>query len=324
MNNWLLLGPEAGEKQEFLSQIKAKLEKTYGTPLESYKFYPYESELSDILSLLKNGSLFSPHKLVVIDEAHDLKGKKNIPPLIEYLNNPSPEASLVLLSDQPGLDKKLEKAFGKNKKIFWEMFENQKQGWVQNYFHKNKYTISTEASQLILDLVENNTEALKRECERLILFCPQEQEITEETVEKFIFHSKEENVFTLFEKLASADLDGTLEIYKKIRLSGDANPVGLLSGLTWQIRNVLKVQYLRRQNFSLRDIYPKLAIRSKKNQKTYTTAIQNYRIADLENILAMAAEFDLRLKGARSELAVLQMELFFYYVIEKKGELLRA
>ncbi|WP_037571110.1 DNA polymerase III subunit delta [Spirochaeta cellobiosiphila] len=323
MANWLLLGPEEGEKHEFINTIVLSLETEHGGSLERYKFYPSETDFNEVISLLKNGSLFSPHKLVIIDQAHDIKGKKNTDPIIEYMKNPSPEGSLILTSNQPGIDKKIEKVF-KNKKIFWEMFENQKLGWVQNFFKKNNYTITNEAAELILDLVENNTEALKRECQSLILFLPVSTEINVSTIEKYIYHSKEENVFTLFEKIASSDLEGALEIYKKIRLSGDSNPVQILSGLTWQIRNLLKIQYQRRNGFQLKEIFPQLGIRSKKNQSVYTKGIQNYRIVDLEKIIALASEFDLRLKGSRIELGICQMELLIYYIIINKGRKLSA
>ena len=44
---------------------------------------------------------------------------------------------LVLVSEEIGVDKKIEALVPKqNKKIFWEMFENRKEQWIVDFFRR--------------------------------------------------------------------------------------------------------------------------------------------------------------------------------------------
>ena len=86
------------------------------------------------------------------------------------------------------------------------MFDNQKQGWVTNFFRQRKITIAADAVEYILDMVENNTRDMRAECERLALFFGPDATIGLESVEQYIYHSKEENVFTLFDRICEREL----------------------------------------------------------------------------------------------------------------------
>ena len=77
---------------------------------------------------------------------------------------------LFLVSDETSVDKKLENLIPKdNKQVFWEMFENRKEEWLTSFFAKNGYKIHEDAVAAILEMIENNTEALRNECSRFFL-----------------------------------------------------------------------------------------------------------------------------------------------------------
>jgi DNA polymerase-3 subunit delta len=66
-----------------------------------------------------------------------------------------------------GVDKRIERLVPKeNKVIFWELFESQKQGWVNNFFRARGLSVEPEAVDFLLDMVENNTRELQAICER--------------------------------------------------------------------------------------------------------------------------------------------------------------
>ena len=119
-----------------------------------------------------------------------------------WLENADFSTVLILVSDEITVDAKLEKLIPpSNRKKFWEMFENKKVEWVTNYFSKNGYIIKSNVVLLILDLIENNTQALKEECSRFFVCFQKQHEITEKDVEEVLSHNREENVFTLFNVL---------------------------------------------------------------------------------------------------------------------------
>jgi len=169
-NIYLFLGPENGEKKEFIKKIKKNKTEKYGD-LENFRFYPYDTEIIEIVSIMKNGSLFSSHKLVIINNCEDIKKKNAIEQLVTYCKSPSKDVTLILLSDNNKVDSKIEKVIpAAQKKIFWEMFENKKKGWVISFFRKKNIIIRSSTVELFLEMVENDTDSMKKECEKLAFY----------------------------------------------------------------------------------------------------------------------------------------------------------
>lgn len=318
--NWLLLGPEAGQKSDFLTDLKAKLAHELGSAPEEHKFYAFETEISDLLSLLQNGSLFSSHKLVLLHNAEAVKaGDAKL--LAGYLKAPSPDATLVLTSDETKLDT-LAKALPKdNVKVFWEMFESQKRGWVLNHFRTLGLTIDGDAADFFLEMVENTTDQLRLEAQKLLNFFEKGNTLTLDDLETYLSHSKEENVFTLFEQIAEGDFPRALEVLHKILASKESEGIGLLGGLVWQFKNLLGFQVKLLERMPPEEAFAALKVFSKKQQSTYNKGARRYTLRDLQNILTLTAEWDFRLRGFRTEYQGLLMELYLYHVILKKGAL---
>ncbi len=318
---YLLLGPEQGEKMEFIQSIRAAIEKRTGEKPEESKFYPFETGMSELVAMLRNGSLFSAHRLIVLDSADQVTTKAEIENLAAYCEHPVEGATLLLLSDQTAVNKRLSAAVPSDFcKIFWEMFDNQKLGWVTSYLRKQGCAISTDAANLLLEMVENNTQELRRECDRLGLYFGRDHEINLDDVETFIYHSKEENVFTLFQEMAACNFDSSLEILQKMMLGSEGNAVAVIAGLTWQFRRLLGLRILLDERHSARDAFVKLNIRSKRTQKNYETGEKNYTRESLERILVLAGRYDANFRRVGAAVHPLLLQLFVYAVVVRKGE----
>ena len=96
---FLLLGPELGEKADFVKRIKAGLKKKSGGNYEIFKFYPDESDKESLIQILKNESLFSSWRLVIINQAQSLN-QGQVKDLKGFCKNPSEGTVLVFLSDE--------------------------------------------------------------------------------------------------------------------------------------------------------------------------------------------------------------------------------
>ncbi len=316
-NIHILLGPENGEKKEFISKLEKNISKSFGKP-EKYRFYPYDTEIGEIVSIMKNGSLFSSHKMVTINNCEDIKKKNAIDQLVEYCKSPSDDVTLILVSDANKVDTKIEKAVPTTqKKIFWEMFENRKKDWVISFFRKKNLTIEFNAVELLLEMIENNTDSMKNDCEKLAFYFKEGARITEEDIENFLYHSREENVFTLFEKICRRDLESSLDVLNSIILAKETQPVQMLSGLLWQFKNLLSLSSLLAQNVNQSEAFLKSNIRGKKSQKTYMEAVRNYKTRELEKIIILIEEYDNRLRTVRTEMQESVIEMFLYNCIKK-------
>ncbi len=319
----LLLGPEEGEKSAFIEKLKEGLAAKGGEPAETTRFYGGESRAADVLLCLRNKTLFSRHRLVIFSGMEQVKRAEDVSLIVEYLSAPAADATLVLTTGgfASEVDRKIVAAVPRERqKIFWEMFDNQKQGWIVSYFRQRKVQIDSEAVDYILDMVENNTRDLRAECERLALFFGSGAAIRLEDVEHYIYHSKEENVFTLFDRLCERELAGAEEELDKILLSREAEATQIISGLLMQFRKLASLQRLSAQNFEVSEAFTRLRIMSKRNQRTYLEGARKFSAVDLENIRLLLASFDERMRSIRSDLHALLLHLLVYYIVQRAGQ----
>lgn len=308
----LLLGPEEGQKKAHIKSLREQLVKTLGEEPEDYRFYPDEKDLSEIISLISNGSLFAPHRFVQLYNADAYKGNQQ-KALIAYLKKPADDATLVLVSDKNSVDKKLDSAVPKSgKKVFWELFDRDKKSWVLQYFRERKMTIDADAVDDLLEMVENNTEELKKACSVLYFYFSEGSEIGPDDVDRILYHSKEETVFTLFDKIALRDLEGALDIYAKIRLSAGGEMVQLLGGLLWQVRKLLDTALLLESGMNPQQAFTKLKIFGKKRQSLFLSGTRSYSSRELQRAVTLIAEYDGKARSVRKEMQAPMMDLFLY------------
>jgi len=318
---FLLLGPERGEKEAFIQTLLQSIRTQTKENPEVHKLYSFERSIHDALSILRNGSLFTRSKVVFYEGVESLKRKEELEPLVQYIRAPAPDGVLILLSNRPSVEKKLQDALPESqKKIFWELFDHQKKQWIQNFFQRENISISLEGIELLLELVENNTRDLRQVCQQLADFFREKGTILPEDIEQFLYHSKQETAFTLFERVLEARLDASLEILHKLLLEGEMQAVGILISLTYQLRTLRDYLRLRKENYGAQEACAKLRILGKRTQKTYAMGEKNYSLDQAERMVALCADFDEHLRAYRSDYHPLLLELLLYGLIQKKGK----
>ncbi|MCX7786696.1 MAG: DNA polymerase III subunit delta [Spirochaetes bacterium] len=317
----LLLGPERGEKDAFIQSLLKTIRTQTKDEPEIHKLYSFERSIHDALSILRNGSLFTRSRVVFFEGVDSLKRKDELEPLLQYIRAPAPDSVLLLLSDRPSVEKRLQDALPENqKKIFWELFENQKKEWIQNFFQKEGISISPEGVDILLELVENNTRDLRQVSEQLADFFREKGRILAEDIEQFLYHSKQETVFTLFERVLEGRLEASFEILHKLLLEGEIQAVGILISLTYQLRTLRDYLHLRKENYSPQEAYGKLRILGKRTQRAYAMGEKTYSLDQAEQMVALCADFDEYLRAYRTDFHMILLELFLYGLIQKKGK----
>ncbi len=323
---YLYTGPEFGEKDDALNALKSSFKKQFGS-VDEHSFYLIETPFSQVMTILQSGTLFSDAVFVVCKGAELIKTKDDIATLKSWLDNPSENSLLVLISDEIGIDKKVEELVPpSNKKIFWEMFEDRKIPWIQNFFTKNGYSIQEDAASLILDMIENNTQALRNECSRFFVCFPKEHTITCDDVESILTHNREENAFSLFNAITETSLsaqerfENGLEILQKIRLSKENKSAALIAALSSCFRKLVIWHKL------CPDGYVADSFELKKNgisgttmQKQYKKAAKIWTTGQATAILAVLAQTDMEIRSGGTLLEDVLLEKMLYEIIVKKG-----
>ena len=317
----LFTGPELGERSDALEALRKSAEKKYGQ-LDNHLFYAADTSISVVLDAVQNGSLFAEARFAVVRNAEAIKKKEDIQALTQWVEQTPAEAGafLVLISDVIGIDKKIEALVPKDhKKIFWELFENKKQEWIRRFFAQSKIGIEQEAIDVLLELVENNTEALKTTCTHIGLFFEPGTTLTAETVEHLLAHNKEETPFTLFDALSNANLEYALNIRQKLTLSKESSPVQLIAGLTYCFRRLRDWHSLAQtsglDDFSLK----KAGFTSKKAIDQYRRASRQWNEQTTYRIISLLNKTDMQIRMMGQELSGVLLDTCLYSIIHNKG-----
>ncbi len=311
---YLYTGPEFGKRNDAVEAVKASHKKQFGV-IDEHSFYLLETPFSEVMTILQSGTLFSDGVCVVCRNAELIKKKDEIQMIADWLENPDPSAVLILVSDEIGVDAKLEKLVPiSNRKKFWEMFDSDKLPWVTSYFNKNGFRIQQGAAKLILELIENNTQSLAAECSRFFVLFPKDHEITEEDVDSVLTHSREENAFSLFRELANntdpapVRLEKGLQILQKIRLSKENSSVMIIAGLTSCFR---KLQDWHRKG--------EQAIPQKTLQSQYRSAAKVWSMKQTPAVLAVLASTDMEIRSGGAQMEDILLQKMIYEIVIKGG-----
>ncbi len=328
---YLLLGPETGAKEQELKDIRGQLREEFGSEIELSRFYPFETENGEILTVLNNNSLFSDHRMVILSQAENLNAQM-AQALAEYLAHPVDTATLIIISSELSISQKIMKVVPrKNTKTFYDLLENQKTDWIRNHFRRMGLSITGDAIDLLIDVTEDNTQELRTICNQLALFWQLDKRnrpIEEDDVETYVYHSRQEDAFTLFPLIARSDLKASLQSLHVILGSGDSQTsILLVSGLLWQFRRLLSIQELIGQGtsaqeaFSLAEVQGKKSpIRKPKDKTTYQSGLRFYDLTSLRLIITALAEADVQVKEAGSEMTEIVLEKLIYRIIKGKGQ----
>lgn len=332
---YLFTGPEFGERNDEVAKVKADLKKKFGSS-DEFLFYTTDTRVEDVVSQLRNESLFTPATCIVLRGAELIKKKDEIDLLSSWIDsvtssvknpNPSDSSVLILVSDEVSVDTKLDKLIPKDhRRIFWEMFEDRKESWLQNFFRKNGYSLMPDAASLILDMVENNTEELKSECGRFFLCFPAGHAVTAEDVEKILTHNREESPFTLFDAMSDANespakrLENSLAILQKILLSKNSNAVMLIAGLTSCFRRLALWIALHANGSSPDDFTLKTnGFGSKTARSQYSSASRIWGAGQCAAIIAVLSRTDMGIRSIGSSQEETQLEIMLYQIIIRNG-----
>lgn len=318
----LFLGPEEGEKHQAIQELRGLMESIHHEGLEYSSFYAFESSPADVLRVVENGSLFGTGMFVRYRGVEALKRKEEVAALQRYAASPVPSALIVLESSEVSVAADLKKAVGAaHTRVFWEMFENQKQGWLMSYFRRHDVRIDADAVELLLELVDNNTLELRHEADRL-MGCVGNV-ITAEDVDRYVYHAREESIFTLHDAMMKRDLEHALDILAKLVVLSD--PVQILLGLSWQVDRLYLLQLLRSSGTAEGALFTEMGritgqqIRSKRQQRSLMDAAQHYTLRDCAAIRLLTGDTDALLRTVPAPLHSGILQQYLYSVIIRGG-----
>jgi DNA polymerase-3 subunit delta len=205
--------------------------------------------------------------------------------------------------------------------IFWEMFDSQKSEWIREEFKNAGLYIENEAIDYILDAIENNKDQLKNEINKITMLFKEKSSdnnvVRKSFIEEHLYHSKEENSFTLYSAMLDGDLDKALDILEAVFYADEDS---LLNGLVWSHRNFLKaVDLYENQGIPINDIFKNLGIMSKKNKSDIENGLRRYNFYHASIMFYYLSELDYYLKTLPSNFKLIKLQEFIIKFMNQKN-----
>jgi DNA polymerase-3 subunit delta len=319
---YLLAGPEAGKRAAFAAELRAAIAAADGAPPEEHRAYASETGVGEVIGLLQNGSLFSSRRIVEYRGAELIKGKEDLGAMAAYLAAPAPGAVLLLVTDSFFAEKALEDSVGKERKrTFFKMFESEKPRWVEKRMRELGLGIDEGGIEALLELVENESGALDAACSRLALAFPAGSRLGESEVEAAIARNRQEDAFSLFDRVATGELPSALETLEAVLADRKGDAVQIISALSWGFRRLRRLQALLDEGEGLESACMRLQMRSKALQRQSAAAIRRFPKAECERVILLASTFDAKARAMGSSYERTLLQLLVYGIMVKKGEL---
>jgi DNA polymerase-3 subunit delta len=165
-------------------------------------------------------------------------------------------------------------------------------------------------------LVENNTESLRQECSRLMLFLDKDRVVGEAEVENWLAHTREESAFTLFARIAEGDLPRSVEVAHTL-LAAKESLVAILAALASCFRKVRDYAALAEAGVDDEFEYKKIGVGSaySRIRKDYAAAAKRYGVSGA--CLSLTAGYDLLIRSSGAGFEQILMDQYLYEILCK-------
>ncbi|MDP4710845.1 MAG: DNA polymerase III subunit delta [Saprospiraceae bacterium] len=256
--------------------------------------------------------MMAERQLVLIKEAQEMKQLKD---LEGYVKNPT--QTTVLAIAYKGKKYNFNSNFGKllkSKAVVFEskpLYDNQIVPWITQYLKRLKFEMAPEAAALLAEYLGTDIAKIRNELDKLSLNIPAGSKITADIIEKYIGISKDYNVFELQRALGQRQHTRAQQIVNYFAANARKHPMPVIIGTLAAFFSKL---YLLKSLAGApeKEVLDQLKLKSSYFLKDYQLAARNFSLVQLELLIAMLAEYDLKSKG-----------VFFNNTGKEEGALLR-
>ena len=247
---YFLYGPEIFYQTEIIQTLIKQWIADDNRDFNLETFDAQESTVNHWLGSAKTISFLGGIKLVIVRNLHEaIPQDKEAQALIDYVENPIPEACLVVTSNKIDRKRKLFKILtGLKTAIACEApKENELINWLRKRAEESNYSLSTNAARFLVNRVGARPGILAKELEKTLLYAGANKSISEREVAEVVGESKTENVFALTEALKTKNSETALRLLNN-QINQGEEPIKILGTIAWQFRMIWEVKHYQKKN----------------------------------------------------------------------------
>ena len=304
---------------DFIEQnVLAESEKAFNLQI----FYGKDTDPVTIIETARRFPMMASHQVIIVKEAQEMikpkefseqqyaprngtkskSSKTKKPPLVEYIDQPSPSTILVINYKyrKPDRRTKFYQTLSKSEHCLVfeskKLYDNQIPEWIINYASRKGLTIDYNTAMLLSEHIGNNLSNIVNELDKLVVSLPEkERRITPEYIEKYIGFSKDYNNIELQKAIIDKNILKANRIIFYFCKSNKEHPFILtISYLYYFFSKLLIYINLRKE--------PRAKIASALKipeyfLKDYERAAHQFTFHQITGIVTLLREMDARAKG---------------------------
>lgn len=205
-------------------------------------FYAADADVTVIRDTVETLPVFSPHRLVILKNAHELKDSELLE-LEPVLENPVDSTVFVILAEKIDKRKKaikllLDHAFCVE---FKKPYDNQIPQWISYIAQNFNLKIQQDAIHRLHKLVGNNLTEIESQISKIKEYLGDKNTVELADVNAVVSFSREENIFDFTKAIGQKDRVKALEQLVNLMDQGQ-NEIGIVSLLARHMRLLLTVR----------------------------------------------------------------------------------
>jgi DNA polymerase-3 subunit delta len=302
---YLLLGDDEERKVRGIERLRK------GRPVDAYD--AAETGPEAVISACNSYSLFGEGAFVLLRNLDTWNAAQKAR-IVDYLENPSPEADLVMLGDKLGAREKLLTAVKETGEVhnFEQPTGKALARWAVGYAKEQGLAMPEDVAEELVTRCSNDKTRVLRETEKLALYA--EGMATMEDVEALCPPDLQSNIFRFVDALGAGDRGRALELLEVLAGTGEP-PLRIVHMIRRQFRLLARARALFAGGASRSEVASALKVPPFVARKLEEQG-RNLGEDDLERALALTLALESGLKGGSDLGDELQVELAVLKVCE--------
>lgn len=259
--------------------------------------YGKETDHKMLIDVARRYPMMAPYQVVLLKEAQEMRNLKDV---LSYIEKPSPTTILVIAHKHKklNLNSKFGKALKANSVILEAkpLYDNQVPDWIASFLKAKKLKIDLGNAQLIGEYLGSDLSKIANELDKLAINLSTGTTISKEDIERNIGISKDYNVFELQRALGGKEVQKVNRIVQYFMANPKKNPLPMVMGALYNyFSKVYMLGFLKKSGE--KEILQALSLRSAFFLRDYRLAERNFRRLELEKVIRVLREYDLKSKG---------------------------
>ena len=289
-----------GEEAYLRLQNRDKLLKALGCNESSMNFNRYEGDglvPGQIIDMAQTMPFLADKRVILVQDSGFFKS--GCPELAEYLKEPSDTTLFIFVEKEVDKRKDIYKAVSK---LGFEIecdiqSDDTLMKWIRSRVAGEGKTISPRAQAVLIDRVGTDMSNIATEIEKLVCYCIDRNEITEEDVESVCANYLTSRIFAMTDAISAQDQKRAMELYYDL-LALKEPPARILSLITRQFNLMLQVKEMTDNRRDKSQIASALKLAPFLVGK-YQSWARNYSYKQLRDALELCASNDEAVKTGK-------------------------